>query len=58
MRLLRDHEGHLVRLTEERMVHILTRPEMADTEAALEATLATPDWVVQSNSDPNVRLHY
>jgi hypothetical protein len=31
---------------------------MVGMEGALEETLAIPDSVVQSNSDPNVRLYY
>jgi len=58
MRLLSDYEGRLLRLTHEREVHILTHPEMADMEPALEEALAGPDSVVESNSDPTVRLYY
>ena len=58
MRLLSDYEGRLVRLTQERLVHMSTHPEMVDMEEALEETLATPDCVITSSSDPNVHLHY
>ena len=58
MRLLRDYQGLSIRLTEERLEHILEHPEMVGLEDAIAETLATPELVVQSASDEEVRLHY
>ncbi|MCZ7640697.1 MAG: hypothetical protein M5U12_34355 [Verrucomicrobia bacterium] len=35
MKILRDHEGLAIRLTDERLAHILEHPEMAAMEAAI-----------------------
>ena len=58
MKILYDHEGRAIRLTEERLAHILEHPEMAGMEAAIEQTLAHPERVVQSFSDPQAHLYY
>jgi hypothetical protein len=58
MRILLDFRGLAIRLTEERMTHILSHPEMAGMEAAIETTLLAPERVVQSLSDPASRLYY
>lgn len=58
MRILRDHEGLHVRLTDERLAHILEHPEMAGMEDAIRDTLAHPEKVVESFSDPAARLYY
>ena len=58
MKLLRDHQGRQVRLTDERLGHILGHPEMADLEAALAETLEHPALVVQSRSDPEAGMSY
>jgi hypothetical protein len=57
-KVLRDHEGRAVRLTEERRSHILEHPEMRGMEAAVEETLRRPERVVQSLGDPAARLYY
>lgn len=57
-RRLRDYEGHTIRLTGERLAHILAHPEMTGMDEMVEEALATPDRVVQSPSDSNVRLYY
>ena len=36
MSLLRDYKGSAIRLTEERLAHILEHPEMAGLEQAIE----------------------
>lgn len=43
MKILRDHEGLAIRLTDERLAHILEHPEMAAMEAAIAETLRHPD---------------
>jgi hypothetical protein len=58
MRLLHDYQGRSIRLTDERLNHIHEHPEMAGLDAAIEATLAHPQQVVQSFSDPQARLYY
>jgi hypothetical protein len=58
MKLLKDYQGRNVRLTQERLRHILEHPEMADLESALEKTLREPQYVVQSRTDPGAALNY
>ncbi len=48
MYTVRDFEGRLIRLTEERWAHISEHPEMAEMRRAVEATLEGPEVVVQS----------
>jgi hypothetical protein len=57
-RILRDFEGLEVRLTDERLDHILEHPEMAGMETAIGETLSQPAVVVQSFSDPEAHLYY
>ena len=58
MKILRDFEGREIRLTEERLKHILEHPEMSGRVHAIEETLAHPEKVVQSLSDPSAHLYY
>lgn len=58
MKLLTDYEGRVIRLTDERLEHILEHPEMKEMGHAIEETLANPGRVVQSISDPEARLYY
>ncbi len=58
MRVLHDYEGLAIRLTDERLAHILEHPEMAGMEQAIDATLRGPARVVGSFSDPQARLYY
>ena len=58
MRLLRDYRGLSIRLTEERLDHILEHPEMVGMEDAIAETLQTPELVIRSASDEEARLHY
>ena len=58
MQLLTDYGGLSIRLTDERLAHILEHPEMADLEAGIVETLARPAVVIQSSSDPDARLYY
>jgi hypothetical protein len=48
MKILYDHEGMPIRLTDERMAHIAEHPEMAGLGTAIEETLRTPERVVGS----------
>ena len=58
MRVLYDYEGRSIPLTDERLAHILEHPEMAGLESAIGDTLARPEMVVESLSDPQARLYY
>ena len=58
MKILPDYEGREVRLTDERLAHILEHPEMLGLEDAIGETLAQPQRVIQSLSDPQARLYY
>jgi hypothetical protein len=58
MKILRDYDGRDVRLTDERLRHILEHAEMADLEPALEQTVRDPQLVIQSRSDPSAELSY
>ena len=58
MRVLYDHQGRAIRLTDERRNHILRHPEMVGLDEDVERTLATPDSVVESVSDTETRLCY
>ena len=55
---IRDFEGRVVRLTPERLRHILEHPEMENMAGTIEETLGAPERVVQSISDPEARLYY
>jgi hypothetical protein len=58
MRILHDFQGLAIRLTDERLAHILEHPEMAGLESAIEETLLRPERIVESFSDPQARLYY
>lgn len=58
MKILLDYRGRSVRLTDERLVHILEHPEIANMEAAMEQTLHEPQLVRRSRSDKTATLSY
>lgn len=58
MKTLQDCFGHSVRLTDERLAHILEHPEMKDMGGDLERVLRQPELVRRSRSDAAVRLFY
>ena len=58
MYLYVDYQGIRIRLSEERLAHILEHPEMKDAEPWIEQTLARPERVMESLSDPQARLYY
>ena len=58
MKVLVDFQGRAIRLTDERLAHILEHPEMQTLEQAIEDTVVTPTRVVQSLGDPGARLYY
>ena len=58
MKILRDFEGRTIRLTDERLAHILEHPEMQGLEDSIGETLLRPERVLESLSDPQARLYY
>lgn len=58
MRTLTDYEGRAIRLTDERLAHILEHPEMRGLEHGIVETLLRPERVLESLSDPQARLYY
>ncbi len=58
MKTIQDCFGHSVRLTDERMAHILEHPEMSDMAAEIEQVLIQPQTVRRSRSNDAVRLFY
>jgi len=58
MLIWRDCWSMSIRVTDERLAHVLEHPEMAGQQAALAETLAEPHQVVQSRSDEDVRLYH
>lgn len=58
MTILHDHQGLGIRLTDERLGHILEHPEMSALAAGIAETLSKPMQVVQSRTDRQVRLYY
>ena len=55
---LTDCFGRDVRLTEERLAHILEHPEMRDMESEIARTPQSPAIVRRSSTDESVRLFY
>lgn len=58
MRVIEDRFGKLVRLTDERIEHILEHPEMSQLLPCVDETIRNPEIVRISRSDCMVRLHY
>ncbi len=58
MKVIQDCFGHAVRLTDERMAHILEHPEMSGMGAEIERVLTEPQTVRRSRSDAAVCLFY
>ncbi len=53
IRWFADYDNRAVRLTAERLNHILQHPEMENMVQAIEETLASPVFVRQSPSVPS-----
>ena len=58
MTILEDCFGRKVRLTDERLAHILEHPEMRELAAEVERVLRRPLFVRCSRTDDAVRLFY
>ena len=58
MKILIDYEGRAIRLTDERLQHILEHPEMHGMAQRIEKTVRSPQKVLESLSDPKARLYY
>ncbi len=58
MKKLRDCFGFSVRITNERLAHILDHPEMKEMEVEIERAVQQPQIVRRSRSDAAVRLFY
>ena len=56
MKIIRDCFGRSVRLTDERVAHILQHQEMAEMESEIERVLQAPAEVRVSRSDDTVQL--
>jgi hypothetical protein len=58
MKIIQDCFGNTIRLTNERLIHILEHAEMAGMEAEIEQVLTAPFEVRGSLSDDTVKLFY
>lgn len=58
MKIIQDCFGREIRLTSERITHILEHPEMAGLLDQIEHTLQHPELVRRSRSDESVELFY
>ncbi len=58
MKTLQDCFGDQIRLTDERLAHILEHPETKDMSEDIERALRQPQLVRRSRSDAAVRLFY
>jgi hypothetical protein len=58
MQTIIDYEGRTIRLTDERMQHILEHPEMHGMVERIPETLRNPEQVLESVSDSQARLYY
>ena len=58
MKTLTDCFGREIRVTDERMAHILERPELDGMDSEVEVVLRKPRFIRLSRSDPRVHLFY
>ena len=58
MKTIQDCFGQAVRLTDERMAHILEHPEMIGMSMEIENVLTRPHTMRRSRSDGTVKLFY
>jgi hypothetical protein len=55
---LADYEGRVVRLTSERLAHVLLHPEMDGQLDRIRETLLEPDLIVATRADDTVRVYH
>lgn len=58
MPILFDFQNKPIRLTEERINHIIEHPEMANLLDKIEEVIKNPQRVIRSMSDLFVHLYY
>jgi hypothetical protein len=58
MQILKDRLGQDIRLTDERLNHILEHAEMQGQESRISETLLAPDSVIASHHDATVHLYH
>lgn len=58
MKIFKDYAARKIRLTDNRLEHILTRAEMEGQEERISETLLAPDRIKKSKHDPVVLLYY
>lgn len=58
MKIFRDIFGRKIRLTNERLQHIENRIEMKGQQNKIAQTLLKPEYIIESNHDPDVILYY
>jgi hypothetical protein len=57
MKIFIDYKGVQIRLTDERLQHILLHPEMVGFLENIQETLISPEYVIQSKQDETVTLY-
>jgi len=55
---IRDRNGKLVYLTDERYRHISAHPEMQNSLQVIARTIKSPDKIETYSLDPSIRLFY
>jgi hypothetical protein len=58
MSLFPDYLGRQIRLTQERLTHLLQHPEMKGQISRLQETLSQPEFVVSTIVDQNVLVYH
>ncbi len=58
MQIFKDRDGREIRLTDERLNHILEHPEMIGQESRIAETLLAPDTIIASHHDTLVHLYH
>lgn len=56
--IFKDYLNRDIRITSERLNHILLHPEMNDAAHLIEETLINPQLIIQSKLDLDVDLYY
>jgi hypothetical protein len=58
VKMIIDCFGREIRLTDERLAHVLGHQEMSGMESEIQTAVSGPRLVRHSRSDPSVRLFY